>query len=137
MLRSSSQNSYTCARCLHRQSRSRYVEYNRLISRFLSTSSPLGNEQQATSDGEALEAERQQQIHSETLGAMSRRLAEITDNTIESGGRDARRAMEEAGFSEELKKKLEERIQETSFRNEYPAAFAQMEMPVSDGVLLP
>ena len=68
---------------------------------------------------------------------MSRRLAEITDDAIESGGRDARRAMEEAGFSEELKKKLEERIQKSSFRNENPAAFAQMEMPVRGTKLLP
>ena len=68
---------------------------------------------------------------------MSRRLEEITDNMIESGGRDGQRATEEAGFSEELKKKLEERIQKTSFRNEYPAAFAQMEMPVRRTTLLP
>lgn len=137
MLRSSSRTPYIYARCLRRQSSRGDVEYNGLYSRSLSTSSPLGNEQQATSSDGILEAERQQQGQDETLGAMSRRLAEITDNIIESGGRDAKRAMEEAGFSEELKKKLEERIQQTSFRNEYPAAFAQMEMPVRHTILLP
>ena len=137
MLISSSRPPYICARCLRRQPRRGDVKYVGLNYRFLSTSSPLGNEQQATANDGVLGAERPQQAQNETLGAMSRRLKEITDDAIESGGRDARRAMEEAGFSEELKKKLEERIHNSSFRNENPAAFAQMDMPVRDPKLLP
>ena len=63
--------------------------------------------------------------------AMSRRLADMTDETLESGGRTARKAVDEAGFSEELKKRLEARIQDSTFRNENLAAFAQVNMPVS------
>jgi hypothetical protein len=38
---------------------------------------------------------------------MSRRLAQMTEENIEQGGRSAQRAVEEAGFSEELRKSLE------------------------------
>jgi len=63
--------------------------------------------------------------------AMSRRLADMTDETLESGGRTARKAVDEAGFSEELKKRLEARIQDSTFRSENLVAFAQVNMPVS------
>ena len=63
-------------------------------------------------------------------GGMSRRLAQMTDESIEQGGRSAKKAMEEVGFSEELKRRLEARIQESSFKNENPAAFAQVNLPV-------
>lgn len=61
---------------------------------------------------------------------MSRRLGDMTEESLERGGRAAQKAIDEAGFSEELKKRLEARIQDTKFRSENPAAFAQMEMPV-------
>ncbi len=63
-------------------------------------------------------------------GAMSRRLSEMTEENIESGGRSARKVIHEAGFSEELKKRLEAKIEDSNFRNENPAAFAQLDMPV-------
>ena len=62
-------------------------------------------------------------------GGMSRRLAQMTDESIEQGGRSAKKAIEEGGFSDELKRRLEERIQENSFKSENPAAFAQVNMP--------
>ena len=61
---------------------------------------------------------------------MSRRLAEMTDESIEQGGRSAQKAVEEAGFSEELKRRLEARIVDGKFKSENPAAFAQIKMPV-------
>ena len=63
-------------------------------------------------------------------GGMSRRLAQMTDESVEQGGRSAKKAIEEGGFSEELKRRLEERIQESSFKSDNPAAFAQVNMPV-------
>lgn len=61
---------------------------------------------------------------------MSRRLSEMTEQSMEEGGRSARKTMEEAGFSEELKKQLEERIAESTFRSQNAAAISQVEMPV-------
>ncbi|KAK5165339.1 hypothetical protein LTR04_001314 [Oleoguttula sp. CCFEE 6159] len=64
---------------------------------------------------------------------MSRRLAQMSDESLEIGGRGARRAIGEAGFDEDLKRRLEERIAGASTRNEYPSAFAQVELPTSAG----
>ncbi|CAC9888058.1 unnamed protein product [Aureobasidium pullulans] len=64
-------------------------------------------------------------------GAMSRRLAALSEEGLEAGGRSARKAVEEAGFDVGLKQELLERIATASFRNENASAFAQAEMPDS------
>ena len=62
---------------------------------------------------------------------MSRRLAALSEEGLESGGRSARRAVEEAGFDKGLKQELLERIATASFRNEHAGAISQAEMPSS------
>ncbi|KAL8723868.1 MAG: hypothetical protein Q9181_007118 [Wetmoreana brouardii] len=57
----------------------------------------------------------------------------MTEENIEQGGRAARKAMDEAGFSEELKRRLEAKIVDSKFRNENRTAFAQLDMPSSAG----
>jgi len=64
------------------------------------------------------------------MGAMSRRLEELTEQTIEESGARSKKAFEEAGFSEELKRQLEERIEMSEFKSDNAAAFAQVDMPV-------
>ncbi|KAI4149781.1 MAG: hypothetical protein LQ341_001242 [Variospora aurantia] len=66
-------------------------------------------------------------------GAMSRRLSELTEDIIEHGGHSARKAMDEAGFSEELRQRLEAKIADSNFRSENPAAFASLDMPSAAG----
>jgi hypothetical protein len=61
---------------------------------------------------------------------MSRRLAQMIDESIQQGGRGAKKAIEEGGFSEELKRQLEARLLDSSFKSGNPAAFAQVNMPV-------
>jgi hypothetical protein len=61
-------------------------------------------------------------------GAMSRRLAALSETGLESGGRSARRAVEEAGFDEGLKQDLLARIATASFQNEHANAIPQAEM---------
>lgn len=63
-------------------------------------------------------------------GAMSRRLEEMTERGLEESGIRAEKMVGEAGFSEELKSKLEARITDSKFRNENPSAFATLDMPV-------
>lgn len=68
-------------------------------------------------------------------GAMSRRLAEMTEQAMLEGGASTRRNIQEEGFSEELKRQLGERIaagttSTSSFRSEHAAAFSIVEMPV-------
>lgn len=62
-------------------------------------------------------------------GRMSSRLAQMTDESLRQG-RSAEKAINEAGFSEDLKRQLEEKIKESAFKSENPAAFAHLNMPV-------
>ncbi|CAK7234620.1 hypothetical protein SBRCBS47491_009012 [Sporothrix bragantina] len=52
-------------------------------------------------------------------GAMSRRLEEATEEALLTGGRAGRKAVEEAGFSEELKNRLFNKIVDAEFRAEH------------------
>ncbi|KAJ5403492.1 hypothetical protein N7509_003363 [Penicillium cosmopolitanum] len=65
--------------------------------------------------------------------AMSRRLSQMTEDAMLEGGRSARRNIENAGFSEDLKKQLEERVLASSFKSEHAAAHSILDMPASAG----
>ncbi|KAL1297310.1 hypothetical protein AAFC00_004861 [Neodothiora populina] len=64
---------------------------------------------------------------------MSRRLAQLSEEGLENSGRRAAKMVEESGFDEDLKRQLEERIKNASFKSEYASAFAQVNMPSSAG----
>ncbi|OJJ86523.1 DnaJ family domain-containing protein [Aspergillus glaucus CBS 516.65] len=64
---------------------------------------------------------------------MARRLSEMTEDALLEGGRSARKNIQEAGFSEDLKAKLEERLAGSTFKNEYAAAHSIVDMPESAG----
>lgn len=64
---------------------------------------------------------------------MQRRLSEMTEQAMVEGGRSAQRNIEQAGFSEDLKKRLQERIAATAFKNEHAAAHSIVNMPESAG----
>ena len=66
-------------------------------------------------------------------GAMSRRLAAMSEESLESGGRRAAKAVQEAGFDQDLKRRLEEKIAGANFRNDHAGAFAQVGLPSSAG----
>jgi hypothetical protein len=62
-------------------------------------------------------------------GAMTRRLRDMSEQALETGGRSSQKAVSEAGFSEDLKKQLEERIASANFRAEHRASFLEAELP--------
>ncbi|KAI6780335.1 uncharacterized protein J7T54_005437 [Emericellopsis cladophorae] len=66
-------------------------------------------------------------------GAMSRRLQEATEEALQTGGRAGRRAVEDAGFDDELKQKLLDKVQDANFRNDFASAFAQADMTPAAG----
>lgn len=66
-------------------------------------------------------------------GAFTKRLKELSEESLETGGRSARKAVEEAGFSEDLKSELEKKIADAGFRSDNASAFAQVNMPASAG----
>ncbi|QIW99458.1 hypothetical protein AMS68_004976 [Peltaster fructicola] len=57
----------------------------------------------------------------------------MSEESLETGGRSARRAVEEAGFSEDLRARLEEKIAAASFKSENASAFARVSLPSSAG----
>jgi len=138
------QSPYICARCL-RGSQQHHVfpiksrTASRQLSQYLPLRSPqqdnagkLNNEnghisiepttRSPTSDSSS-KAPQNNAIPEQ--GAMSRRLAEATEEALIEGGRAGRKAVEEAGFSEELKNKLLDRVETAKFRAENAAAFAE------------
>ena len=60
-------------------------------------------------------------------------MEQMSEEALESGGSGARKAVEEAGFDPELKRRLEERIAGANFRSKNASAFAQAELPASAG----
>ncbi|KAI9717133.1 MAG: hypothetical protein M1812_004881 [Candelaria pacifica] len=121
---------YICAYCLRARNPSRRLLSDQsTFSRTLSTSlSPLAQEQPSRND----DAKRDVRIKEEE-GAMSRRLSELTNQAIEGDLRGAGKVTEEAGFSEDLKRQLEDRIAEGRFRSENAGALSQVELSTSAG----
>ena len=122
-------NLYICIRCLYR----RYPTLARLrktgnLSRSFAQSTGLPQETSKDDDKSISTFDTNGQ--GQTEGRLSGRLAQMTDEMIEQDGRRAKKVIDEGGFSEELKKKLEARLQESSFRSENAAAFAQANLPV-------
>ncbi len=62
------------------------------------------------------------------LGPMARRLQQATEDALLSGGRAGRRAIEDAGFSDELKAKLLDKVAAANFHAEHSAALAQADL---------
>lgn len=52
-------------------------------------------------------------------GPLARRLEEATEEALFTGGRAGRRAIEDAGFSEELKQRLLDKVANATFRDEH------------------
>lgn len=67
-------------------------------------------------------------------GAMSRRLQAATEEALQEGGRAGVKAMEEAGFSQELKDKLLGKIEDQRFRSDKAAAFAEAGLTSAAGL---
>ena len=64
---------------------------------------------------------------------MTRRLQEATEDALLTGGRAGQRAVEDAGFSEELKAKLLDKISDAKFRKQFAPAFAEAGMTAAAG----
>lgn len=113
------------ARCLYRQAQHPLRQHeHRAFS--VSPASPHSPADKESRHDKA----RLQPEEAEDKGAMSRRLEDMVDRTIQEGGRAAPKVVEEAGFSEELKRTLALRIEDSKFRSDNPAALAQLNMPV-------
>ncbi|KAJ9245126.1 hypothetical protein DTO271D3_6905 [Paecilomyces variotii] len=125
-----------CAFCLQAQRRhllmSGYSRISRPSPRSFSTVPPLRQDAPSSTNNEEKKSALPDDASREE-GAMSRRLAEMTEQSMTEGGRSARKNIQEAGFSEELKKQLEERLAASAFKSENAAAISVANMPSSAG----
>ncbi|KAF2471856.1 uncharacterized protein BDR25DRAFT_303241 [Lindgomyces ingoldianus] len=127
--------SYVYASCL-RASQRRIAFWARTIAlrlppiRYLADSAPQSREKD-TEDGKPSQnaATDLPAPEEKEEGAMTRRLRSMSESSLETGSRSSQNAVLEAGFSEDLKKKLEERIVSTNFRSDHRNAFAELEAP--------
>lgn len=110
---------YTCARCL-RANRPR----DRLVPVPLATGASRRRFADAATqrqhDADKKErAEEQQTVvkDEEEEGAFTRRMRSMSEEALESGGHGARKAVEEAGFSADLRAQLEQRIAAASLQS--------------------
>ncbi|PIA94342.1 hypothetical protein CB0940_08259 [Cercospora beticola] len=71
----------------------------------------------------------------ESKGAMTRKLEQLSEESLTTGGRSARKSVEEMGgassFSEDLRQQLEGKIAAADFRNDYAGAISQANLPAS------
>src|SRR5215469_5569590 len=128
---------FICPRCLRaqrlqqRQCRITITNYPHRTRSFV-PSSPLPSAKDGSS-GSNPSPPGGHQEETEKDDAMSRRLSQMSEEMLETGGRRAFKAVKEAGFDETLRKQLEERIADASFRSENAAAIAQTQLPSSAG----
>jgi hypothetical protein len=99
--------------------------------RTIQTVSPLAAAQAVARKHERDDERRDEgQKTEQEEGAMTRRLAEMTEERVDVGGLSAAKNIEAAGFSEELKKQLQSRIEGSAFRSQNQRAFVEVDMPV-------
>ena len=115
---------YTCARCLrafrlsNRPLASRTIRSSR-IRRYVNTATHQRKPEGEQDEQNSANNTAQQDVEGEEKeeGAFTRRMRAMSEEALESGGHSALRAMEEAGFSAELKAQLEQRIAAANFRS--------------------
>lgn len=98
--------------------------------------SALPRRQDAASKPNEDDKPRERQNEPEEEGAMTRRLSEMTEQAILEGGRSTRKNLSHAGFSEDLKKELEERVAAAAFKSDHAAAHSIANMPVCLALIL-
>jgi hypothetical protein len=130
MIRSSLYTPYICARCLRAtQPSSRPVPIRTVADRrrctraFASAATQKKDSEGGHDQVPATDASQQEGAgEAQEEGAFTRRMREMSEEALESGGHSALKAVEEAGFSAELKAQLEQRIAGANLPADLPAA---------------
>lgn len=110
---------YTCARCLRANRRpTRLGTTPRGTREYANAASqPKEPEDEQHGQHKAKEGRVQDGGEEKEEGALTRRLREMSEEALERGGHGAIKAVEEAGFSADLKAQLEQRIAAANLRS--------------------
>ncbi|KAF2830641.1 hypothetical protein CC86DRAFT_434481 [Ophiobolus disseminans] len=115
---------YTCARCLRslrpssRPIRARTIT-GRSTRRFATAATQRKEPEKDQDESNPANSAEQQDVGGEEKeeGAFTRRMRTMSEEALESGGHGALKAIEEAGFSADLKAQLEQRIAAANLRS--------------------
>lgn len=118
---------YVCRRCLQ----SSLLKRPRQLSLYSTQSSP--EKPETLNKGGNLDTKEVETPPAKEPGPLARRLEEATEEALFTGGRAGRQAVEDAGFSDELKERLLNKIQDANFRQQYSSEFAQAELSPAAG----
>lgn len=118
---------WTCSRCLRAQQRLRSLARPPIVpSRALSSTTPPQREAEAA----AVKNDEETPTQEKEMGALSRKLSEMAEETMDTGSKSDRKLLQDAGFSADLKKQLEDRIAQTTFNAQDQQSLTQANMPV-------
>lgn len=122
---------YICARCAYA---SRRTPSSQLASYSSQATKPEDIKKEAENKKHSKNRNEGEETSSaKELGPMARRLEEATEEALFIGGKAGRQAIHDAGFSEELKEKLLDKIADAKFRTEFSSALSQAELSSSAG----
>jgi hypothetical protein len=124
---------YVCTRCIRATQRvPRYaLPLTRpFVRRYADTATRIQEDEEEigqplAKDGDKIEEAKSSEKEE---GAMTRRFRAMSEEALEADPRSASKTVEAAGFSEDLKRELEERIASANFRTENRSAFAEIEL---------
>ena len=130
---------YVCARCISRSLRPNGAKFTIPSTKSYATKPGASDDQPATTSEPPNVVNGNSDSNAQTNashepGPMSRRLLEATEEALLTGGTAGRRAVEDAGFSEELKERLLAKVKDAQFRSQYASAFSEANLPPSAGV---
>ncbi|KAF4455829.1 hypothetical protein F53441_1910 [Fusarium austroafricanum] len=113
---------FVCRRCLQASRQPRTLQPAH-YSTHTGVSKPEDQQQDKATKNE--NSKKDEPVSGKEPGPMARRLEEATEEALFTGGRAGRRAVEDAGFSEELKERLLSKIADANFKSENANAFAE------------
>lgn len=107
MIRFGTLRTHTCVRCLS----SRPLHAQAIATRSVRSFASAATQRKEIQDGPIKHDSEKEE------GAFTRRMREMSEDALESGGHSAIKAVEEAGFSADLKAQLEQRIAAANLRS--------------------
>ncbi|KAK5997346.1 hypothetical protein PT974_02702 [Cladobotryum mycophilum] len=121
---------FVCRRCLIAASRLR----NTSAARHISQSGHRENEaDQTTENIDGKDSQKAGPQQTPEPGAMTRRLQEATEEALFTGGAAGRQAVRDAGFSDDLKEKLLDKVANANFKDQYASSFAEVNLTSTAG----
>ncbi|KAG4282650.1 hypothetical protein FPRO06_09323 [Fusarium proliferatum] len=113
---------FVCRRCLQVSCQPRTLPPAQYSTQ---AGAPKTEDQQQDKTAKKFEQESDENTVEKELGPLAQRLEEATEEALFTGGRAGRRAVEDAGFSEELKERLLNKIEDANFKSGNASAFAE------------